>query len=100
MPVPFENRTIAFKRPDNCKEGEEQKFVKGKTNPETWQFVKNRYVVLKGLIEPEIIKFCLDTMEMIEDQCRPIIKHYKNHYNRPRPYQLADALNIEFKRFK
>lgn len=85
MPVPFENRTIAFKRPDNCKEGEEQKFVKGKTNPETWQFVKNRYVVLKGLIEPEIIKFCLDTWKAVEHH--PNSESILNQENRDITYK-------------
>jgi len=55
---------------------------------------------IKEVLRDNNFDFNEDTMEMIEDQCRPIIKHYKNHYNRPRPYQLADALNIEFKRFK
>ena len=39
-------------------------------------------------------------IEYIEDQCIPIIRHYKNFYNRPRPYQVAAFYNKELRRFK
>ena len=39
-------------------------------------------------------------VEYIEEQCVPIIRHYKNYYNRPRPYQVAAYHNIDLKRFK
>jgi acid phosphatase (class A) len=41
-----------------------------------------------------------DVVEYIEEQCSPIIRHYKNHFNRPRPYQVADLYNKELNRFK
>ena len=41
-----------------------------------------------------------NVIEFIEEQCVPIIRHYKNHFNRPRPYQVAAFHNIELKRFK
>ena len=41
-----------------------------------------------------------DIVEYIEEQCSPIIRHYKNHFNRPRPYQVADLYNKELNRFK
>jgi len=48
-------------------------------------------------MEDNDLEFDNDTIEYIEDQCSPVIKHYKNFFNRPRPYQLAEALKMEFK---
>ena len=39
-------------------------------------------------------------IEYIEDQIVPIVRHYKNYFNRPRPYQVAAYYNKELKRFK
>ena len=39
-------------------------------------------------------------IEFIEQQCRPIIRHYKNYFNRPRPYQVAAVYNKKLDRFK
>ena len=54
---------------------------------------------IKLVLEENNMDYSEDTIVYIEDQCRPIIRHYKNHYNRPRPYQVAEALGIDFKRF-
>ena len=45
------------------------------------------------------LKYDKDTVEFIEDQCVPIVRHYKNHFNRPRPYQVAEVYNKELNRF-
>ncbi len=52
---------------------------------------------IKAYMEDNDLEFDVDTIEYIEDQCSPVIKHYKNFFNRPRPYQLAEALKMEFK---
>lgn len=39
-------------------------------------------------------------VEYIEEQCVPIVRHYKNYFNRPRPYQVAAVYNKDLKRFK
>ena len=41
-----------------------------------------------------------DVIEYLEDQSTPVQRHYKNIFNRPRPYQIAEALKIPFKKFK
>ena len=46
------------------------------------------------------LEYDKENIEFIEDQCRPIIRHYKNYFNRPRPYQVAAVYNKELKRFK
>ena len=46
------------------------------------------------------LEFDEDVIEYIEKQCSPIIRHYKNHFNRPRPYQVADLYNKVLNRFK
>ena len=38
-------------------------------------------------------------MEYIEKQCSPIIRHYKNAFNRPRPYQVADLYDKKLNRY-
>ena len=41
-----------------------------------------------------------DMIEFIEDQCVPIIRHYKNTFNYPRPYQLAEKYKVKLKKLK
>lgn len=41
-----------------------------------------------------------DVIEYLEEQSTPVSRHYKNRFNRPRPYQIAEALKIPFKKFK
>ena len=45
------------------------------------------------------LEFDEDVIEYVEEQCSPIIRHYKNHFNRPRPYQVADLYNKELNRY-
>ncbi len=46
------------------------------------------------------LEFNEDTIEYLEDQSTPVTRHYKNRFNRPRPYQIAEKLKIPFKKFK
>ena len=55
---------------------------------------------IKLVLEENNMDYDSNTVEYIEDQCRPIIRHYKNHYNRPRPYQVAEALGIDFEKYE
>lgn len=55
---------------------------------------------MRLVLEENEMDYDESTIDMINDQCRPIIRHYKNHYNRPRPYQVAEKLGIEFKMFE
>lgn len=61
---------------------------------------KDASYYIKEVLLDNNYDFDEDTIEMIESQCTPIIRHYKNHFNRPRPYQLAEALRIDFKRYE
>mgnify|MGYP003309311141 FL=1 len=40
-----------------------------------------------------------ENVEFIEKQCVPIVRHYKNHFNRPRPYQVAAVYNKKLDRY-
>ena len=51
---------------------------------------------IKLYMEDHDLPYAEDEIEYIEKQCKPIIRHYKNFYNRPRPYQVAEALDIDF----
>ena len=46
------------------------------------------------------LEYSQDTIDFIRGQCSPDIKHHKNHFNRSRPYQVAEHLGMEFDRFK
>ena len=46
------------------------------------------------------LQFDNSVIEYIEEQCVPIVRHYKNFFNRPRPYQVAAFHNKELRRFK
>ena len=54
---------------------------------------------IKQYMDDHDLEYEEDHIELIEDQCRPIIRHYKNFYNRPRPYQVADALGMKLDKF-
>ena len=62
MPVPFENKTIHYNKIDDKGKVES----KGQTTPETWQFMKERYVVLKDFIPKEIVTMTLDMWKVDE----------------------------------
>ena len=72
MPVPFEKKTIEYYVDDNFvdnrvwtkedhdTEVKHQQKIRGRTNPETWQLVKNRYVVLRDFLPKDIIRMAMD----------------------------------------
>ena len=68
--------------------------------------VKKQYVdcdidstyYIKEYLDKEDLDYDIETIEYLEDQCKPIIKHHKNHFNRARPYQVAEKLDMEFNR--
>tara|TARA_Y100000996_G_scaffold274461_1_gene216333 strand:+ start:370 stop:1110 length:741 start_codon:yes stop_codon:yes gene_type:complete len=55
---------------------------------------------IKAYMDDHDLEYNQNTIEHIEQQCRPIIRHYKNFYNRPRPYQVAERIGMKFDRFK
>ena len=73
------------------------------TTPE----IKRQYVdcdedgsyYIKAYLEENNLDFEDATIEYIERQCSPVVRHFKNFFNRPRPYQLAAALKMDFKPF-
>lgn len=82
MPVPFEDKTIKYRRTDH----EGRKDVHGKTNPETWAFMKDRYVVFRNFIDKDIVNMVMDMWRSVEQHPNPgdLMKHeqrditYKN----------------------
>jgi len=62
MPIREEERTVQYIHDA----GDGSKKVMGRTNPETWQFMKERYVVLRNFIPKDIINMCLDTWKTTE----------------------------------
>lgn len=62
MPIREEDRTVEYIHDA----GGGSKKVMGRTNPETWQFMKERYVVLRNFIPKDIINMCLDTWKTTE----------------------------------
>lgn len=38
-------------------------------------------------------------IDTITEQSKHVIRHYKNHYNRPRPFQVAQALGIDYDKY-
>ena len=61
---------------------------------------KDASYYVKKVMEANNLFYNNKVIEYIEEQCVPIIRHYKNYYNRPRPYQVAAYHNIDLKRFK
>ena len=61
---------------------------------------KDASYYIKEHMRKNSLEFDEDVIEYIEKQCSAIIRHYKNHFNRPRPYQVADLYNKVLNRFK
>ena len=63
MPVPFDDRTIKIltynedSRDNNSfiPEGEDRKPATGSTNQHTWDFMKKRYTVIRGIVPQDIM---------------------------------------------
>ena len=75
MPVPFKNKTIKYKRLDH----DGRKDVHGATNPETWAFMKDRYVVFRNFIDKDIVNMVMDMWRSVEQHpdSGTILKHEK-----------------------
>jgi len=63
MPVPFEKKTVEYCIKDLEQEG---KLLTGRTTPETWSLMKDRFVVLRDFIPKDIINMSLDAWKTIE----------------------------------
>ena len=69
MPVPFEDKTVEYYMDVRVNEDDEDTTrLRGKTNPETWQLMKNRYVVLRDFLPKHLIKFAMDTWRVDEER--------------------------------
>jgi len=56
------------------------------------------YFIEKHLKDNDL-KYDPKNIEFIEKQCVPIVRHYKNYFNRPRPYQVAAVYNKQLNRY-
>ena len=61
---------------------------------------KDASYYIKEHMRKNNLEYDEDVIEDIEEQCSPIIRHFKNHFNRPRPYQVAQLYNKTLNRFK
>ena len=55
---------------------------------------------IKEYLDEHDLDYDEDNIEYIEEQCSPIIRHYKNHFNRARPYQVAEKLKMDLDKFQ
>lgn len=54
---------------------------------------------IKKYLDDNNLEYEDERIEYIEQQCVPIIRHYKMEFNRIRPYQYAKLINDEYERF-
>ena len=70
MRVQFDDRTIEYEIQDalagDISKGKGSDKLRGRTNPETWQLMKQGYVVLKNFIPKDIIDMTMDTWLRME----------------------------------
>ena len=87
MPVPFDAKTVEYSIPtgeDNRSYTPEKKEsvktgkVRGKTNPATWKFMKERYVVLKDFLPKDMIRFAMD-MWRADEECEDGYTNRETH---------------------
>jgi len=55
---------------------------------------------IKEYMDNNDLDYNEDMIEFIEDQCVPVVRHYKNMFNYPRPYQLAEKYKIKLNKLK
>ena len=48
--------------------------------------------IIKQYLDEQDLDWDEDVAEDIMDRVKHIGRHYKNHFNRPRPYQIAEKL--------
>ena len=60
---------------------------------------ENPYYYIQDYMEKEELYYDEERMVYLGEQVRPIIRHYKNLFDRPRPYQIAEKLGIDFDRY-
>jgi len=80
-----------------------QRLVKGATDEQKRQYIncdEDATCYIKQYMDDHDLEYSQDTIDFIRKQCSPVIKHHKNHFNRARPYQVAEHLGMEFDRFE
>ena len=79
-----------------------QNYIETATDEQKQQYIncdEDASYYIKQYMEDHDLDYEEDNIEYIEEQCSPIIRHYKNHFNRARPYQVADKLKMDLDRF-
>ena len=83
MPVPYKDKDIKIM----TKLDNDKRPITGKTNKETLQFMKGRYLVLRDFIPKEILDFTMDVIKTME-ACDSVGGHWKQEddiiYNSPK----------------
>ena len=77
--------------------------VNDATDKEKQEYInsdKDASYYIKKYMDENDLDYKEDMIEFIEDQCIPVIRHYKNTFNYPRPYQLAEKYNVKLKKLK
>lgn len=80
-----------------------QKLVANATDEVKQQFINcdhDPWYYIKEVLSENNFDYKDETIEKLEKSIKPIYNHYKGHFNRPRPYQVAEFLNMDFEKFK
>ena len=80
-----------------------QRLVKSATDEQKQQYIncdEDGAYYIKQYMDDHDLEYSQDTIDFSRKQCSPVIKHHKNHFNRARPYQVAEHLGMEFERFE
>ena len=77
--------------------------VEDATDQEKQEYInsdKDSSYYIKEYMDDNDLKYNENMIEFIEDQCVPVIRHYKNTFNYPRPYQLAEKYKVKLNKLK
>lgn len=81
-------------------EMEEMKKMFPKRTPEMEQSVKDHDAesgfAIKKYLDENDLEYSEEEMDKIKDVGSGIVRHFKNKFQRPRPYHLADNMKMEF----
>lgn len=92
----------------NSKEAKEQMMktvseVNDATDQEKQEYIhtdEDSSYYIKTYMDENDLEYNENLMDFIENQCRPVVRHYKNMFNYPRPYQLAEKYKVKLNKLK
>lgn len=77
--------------------------VKNATDEQKMQYIncdEDGQYYIKAYMDNHDLDYDQETIDYLRKQTRQITRHFKNFYNHPRPFQVAEFLGIDFSKYQ